>query len=45
MIINLKLTKVDEAKLRENMRKKKMVFTQTEAKRYFYDLLNRDYVS
>ena len=45
MIINLKLTKVDEAKLLENMRKKKMAFSQNEVKRYFYDLLNRDYVS
>ena len=45
MIINLKLTKVDEAKLREVMRIQRRAFSQNEVKRYFYDAINRSYVS
>lgn len=45
MIISLKLSKVDEAKLREVMKKDRLAFSQTEVKRFFYDAINRRYVS
>jgi hypothetical protein len=44
MMINLKLSKVDEAKMREVMRKDRRPFTQAEVKRWFLDQLNRSYI-
>ena len=45
MLINLKLTKVDEAKLREVIRQRRRPFTQADVKQFFMDALNRAYVS
>ncbi len=45
MMINLNLTKVDEAKLREVIKKQRRPFTQNDVKRFFLDALNRAYVS
>ena len=43
MMINLNLNKVDEAKMREVMKKDRRPFTQAEFKRWFLDQLNRTY--
>ena len=45
MMINLKLSKVDEAKMREVMKKQRRPFTQTDVKRFFLDQINRAYIS
>jgi len=45
MMINLKLSKVDEAKMRENLKKLRLPFTQANVKRFFLDQINRAYVS
>tara|TARA_B100000424_G_scaffold212583_1_gene170036 strand:- start:143 stop:280 length:138 start_codon:yes stop_codon:yes gene_type:complete len=45
MIISLNLSKVDEAKLREVMKKSRLPFSQSEVKRFFLDAINRSYVS
>ena len=45
MIISLNLSKVDEAKLREVMKRDKRAFSQNEVKRFFYDAINRRYIS
>ena len=44
-MITLKLSKVDEAKMRDVMRKQKRPFTQSDVKRFFLDAINRAYVS
>ena len=44
MMINLNLNKVDEAKMREVMRKDHRPFTQLEIKQWFLDQLNRSYM-
>ena len=45
MMITLNLTKVDEAKMREVMKKQKRPFTQSEVKRFFLDQIQRSYIS
>ena len=45
MIINLNLSKVDEAKMREVIKKDKRPFTQNDVKRWFLEALNRAYIS
>ena len=45
MMIQLNLNKVDEAKMREVMKKDRRSFTQAEVKRWFLDQLNRTYKS
>ena len=45
MMISLKLNKVDEAKLREVMKKDRRPFTTRDAQRFFLDQLNRAYIS
>ena len=45
MIINLNLNKVDEAKMREVIKKDRRPFTQAEVKRWFLDQLNRSYIN
>tara|TARA_A100001011_G_scaffold107657_1_gene114232 strand:- start:170 stop:307 length:138 start_codon:yes stop_codon:yes gene_type:complete len=45
MMINLNLNKVDEAKMREVMKKDRRPFTQAEVKRWFLEQLNRSYMS
>ena len=45
MMINLKLSKVDEAKMREVMKKQRRPFTQMDVKRFFLDQINRAYIS
>ncbi len=45
MIINLKLSKIDELKLREVMKKDRRPFTTRDTQRFFLDQLNRAYVS
>ena len=45
MMINLNLTKVDEAKLRDVIKRQKRPFTQNDVKKFFLDALNRAYVS
>ena len=45
MMINLNLSKVDEAKMREVMRLQRRPFTQAEVKRFFMDQINRAYIS
>ena len=45
MMITLNLTKVDEAKMREVLKKDRRPFSQAEVKRLFLDLLNRAYIS
>ncbi len=45
MMINLNLNKVDEAKMREVMKKQRRPFTQTDVKRFFLDQINRAYIS
>ena len=44
MMINLNLNRVDEAKMREVMKKDRRPFTQAEVKRWFLDQLNRSYI-
>ncbi len=44
MMINLNLTKVEEAKLREVIKERRRPFTQAEVKQFFRDALNRAYV-
>ena len=43
MMINLNLNKVDEAKMREVMKKNRRPFIQLEVKQWFLDQLNRSY--
>ncbi len=43
MNINLKLSKIDELKLREVMKKDRRPFFQGEVKRWFLDQLNNSY--
>ena len=45
MMINLNLNKVDEAKMREVMKKDRRPFTSAEVKRWFLDQLNRSYIN
>ena len=45
MMINLKLSKVDEAKMREVMKKQRRPFTQNDVKKFFMDALSRAYLS
>ena len=45
MMINLKLSKVDEAKMREVMKKQRRSFTQNDVKRFFLDQINRAFIS
>ena len=45
MMINLNLNKVDEAKMKEVMRKDRRPFTQLEVKQWFLDQLNRSYTT
>ena len=45
MVINLNLNKVDEAKMREVMKKDRRTFTQAEVKRWFLEQLNRSYIN
>tara|TARA_B100001057_G_C22286676_1_gene732894 strand:- start:324 stop:461 length:138 start_codon:yes stop_codon:yes gene_type:complete len=45
MMINLNLNKVDEAKIREVMKKDRRPFTQAEVKRWFLDQLNKSYLN
>mgnify|MGYP004146443607 FL=1 len=45
MMINLKLNKVDEAKLREVLKQRRRPFTQMDVKRFFLDQINRAYIS
>ena len=45
MMINLNLNKVDEAKMKEVMRKDPRPFTQVELKQWFLDQLNRSYTT
>ena len=45
MIINLNLNKVDEAKMREVMKKNRRPFTQSEVKQWFLDQLNRSNIN
>ena len=44
MMINLNLNKVDEAKMRDVIKKDRRPFTQVEVKRWFLDKLNRSYM-
>ena len=44
MMINLNLNKVDEAKMREVMKKNRRPFTQAEVKRFFLDQIQRSYI-
>ena len=44
-MINLNLSKVDEAKMREVMKKQKRPFTQVDVKGFFLDALNRAYMN
>ena len=44
-MINLNLNKVDEAKMKEVMRKDRRPFTQLEVKQWFFDQLNRSYTT
>ncbi len=44
MNINLKLSKIDELKLREVMKKDRRPFIQGEVKRWFLDKLNNSYL-
>jgi len=44
MMINLNLNKVDEAKMREVIKKDRRPFTQAEVKGWFLDQLNRSYI-
>ena len=45
MMINLNLNKVDEAKMREVIKKDRKPFTQSEVKRWFLEQLNRSYIN
>ena len=45
MIINLNLNKVDEAKMRELIKKDRRPFTQAEVKRWFLEELDRSYIN
>ncbi len=45
MMITLKLSKVDEAKMRDVMKKQRRPFTQNDVKRFFLDAINRAYIS
>ena len=45
MMINLNLNKVDEAKMKEVMRKDRRAFTQLEVKQWFLDQLNLSYIN
>ena len=45
MMINLNLNRVDEAKMREVMKKDRRPFTQAEVKTWFLDQLNRSYLN
>ena len=45
MMINLNLNKVDEAKMREVMKKDRRPFTREEVKKWFLDQLNRSYIN
>ena len=45
MRVNLNLNKVDEAKMREVIKKDRRPFTQAEVKRWFLDQVNRSYIN
>ena len=44
-MINLNLNKVDEAKMREVIKKDRRPFTQAEVKRWFLEQLNKSYLN
>ena len=45
MMINLNLNKVDEAKMREVIKRDRRPFTQAEVKKWFLDQLNKTYLN
>ncbi len=45
MNLNLKLSKIDELKLREVMKKDRRPFTTKDVQRFFLDQLNRAFIS
>ena len=45
MLVSLNLTKIDELKLKDVMKKQRRPFTQADVKRFFLDALNRAYIS